>query len=323
MGQILHSRATTTQRQREVIQQSEESIAKLAKRFGVNPKTIVKWRHRDYVHDDKMGAGTPKSSLTLQEQDIICAFRRKTRLPLDDCYISLKDSIPALTRSNLHRCLKRHGLSVLPKDEKPKTTKKFKAYPIGYFHVDICEVRTGEAKAYLYVAVDRTCKFVYVEIHPSPTTSVAVEFVRHLTQTVPYKIHKILTDNGVQFTYELLLPHCKPKARDGSVKPHRFDALCQQLGIEHRLTKFRHPWTNGQVERMNRTLKEATVKIYHYDTVKQLKKHVFDFLMAFNYAKKLKSLQFKTPYEMILDTWKTQPNLFHADPNHYIVGLNT
>jgi transposase InsO family protein len=323
MGQLLHARATTTQRQREVIQHSEESIAKLAKRFGVNPKTIIKWRRRDYVHDDKMGAGTPRSALTLQEQDLIAAFRRKTRLPLDDCYIALKDAIPALTRSNLHRCLKRQGLSVLPKEATPKATTRFKDYALGYFHLDICEVRTGEAKAYLYVAVDRTCKFVYVEIHPSPTTSVAVEFLRHLTQAVPYNIHTILTDNGVQFTYALLLPHCQPKAKDGSLRPHRFDALCQQLGIKHRLTKFRHPWTNGQVERMNRTLKEATVKIYHYDTLAQLKKHVYDFLMAFNYAKKLKSLQFKTPYEKILDTWKLQPGLFHTNPSHYKVGLNS
>jgi transposase InsO family protein len=51
---------------------------------------------------------------------------------------------------------------------------------------------------------------------------------------------------------------------------HMFDMRCRKNGIEHRLTKIKHPWTNGQVERMNRTIKEATVKRYHYDRHEQL-----------------------------------------------------
>jgi transposase InsO family protein len=319
MGQILHARATTTQRQRAVIQQSQESIAVLANRFGVNPKTIAKWRRRDFVQDARMGAGKPRSSLTEREQAIVCAFRRKTLLPLDDCYIALKDEIPALSRSNLHRCLQRNGLSVLPKEEKAeRTKKKFKNYPIGFFHIDICDVRTGEGKGYLYVAVDRTSKFVYAEVHKSPTIAAVTAFLHNLANAVPYKINKVLTDNGPQFTYELLLPHCRPKG-----KTHPFDAACAARGIEHRLTKFRHPWTNGQVERMNRTLKEATIKTYHYDTIDQFKKHLFGFLMAYNFAKKLKSLRFRTPYEKIIDAWKADPSAFHSNPIRYKVGLNT
>ena len=319
MGQILHARATTTQRQRAVIQQSKESIAVIANRLGVNPKTVAKWRKRDFVEDAPMGAKTPRSSLSPQEQEIVCAFRRKTLLPLDDCFVALKDEIPALTRSNLHRCLQRNGLSVLPKEEgHAREKKKFKEYPIGYFHIDICDVRTGEGKVYLYVAVDRASKFVYAEVHKSPTMAAAAAFLRNLAKAIPYKINKILTDNGAQFTYELLLPHCRPKG-----KTHPFDAACQALGIEHRLTKFRHPWTNGQVERMNRTIKEATAKVYHYETVDQFKRHLQDFLMAYNFAKKLKALRFRSPYEKIIDDWKKNPSTFHCDPTHYLVGLNT
>ncbi len=138
MGQILHARATTTQRQRAVIQQSSESIAVIANRLGVNPKTVAKWRERDFVADAPMGARKPRSALTEQEQEIVCAFRRKLLLPLDDCFVALQDLIPALTRSNLHRCLQRHGLSVLPKEEKPpRARKKFKAYPPGTYHPSI------------------------------------------------------------------------------------------------------------------------------------------------------------------------------------------
>lgn len=70
-----------------------------------------------------------------------------------------------------------------------------------------------------------------------------------------------------------------------------FDMLCEANGIEHRLTKPNHPWTNGQVERMNRTLKEATVQRYYYGSHAQLKAHIHAFLMAYNFAKRLKTLK--------------------------------
>ena len=134
MGQILHKCAKTTERIRVEIQQSKESIQKIAKRYNVNPKTVIKWRSRDSVSDMKMGTKSINTVLTETEEAIICAFRKKTLLSLDDCYISLKDQITSLTRSNLHRCLQRHGLSVLPKEEKEEK-KKFKPYDIGYFHI--------------------------------------------------------------------------------------------------------------------------------------------------------------------------------------------
>ena len=93
---------------------------------------------------------------------IIVAFRRHALLPLDDCLYALQPTIPHLTRSSLHRCLQRHGISRLPEVEGDKPgKKKFKRYPIGYFHIDIAEVRTAEGKLYLFVAIDRTSKFAY------------------------------------------------------------------------------------------------------------------------------------------------------------------
>jgi len=86
-------------------------------------------------------------------------------LPLDDCLYALQASIPHLTRSSLHRCLQRHGISRLPEVEGDKTRREFKQYPIGYFHIDIAEVQTEEGKRYLLVAIDRTSKFAYAELH--------------------------------------------------------------------------------------------------------------------------------------------------------------
>jgi hypothetical protein len=94
---------------------------------------------------------------SLEEEAIGVAFRRHTLLPLDDCVHALQPTIPHLTQSSLHRCLKRHGISRLSQVEAESTAKrKFKPYPIGYFHIDIAELRTAEGKLYLFVAIDRT-----------------------------------------------------------------------------------------------------------------------------------------------------------------------
>ena len=110
---------------------------------------------------------------------MVVAFRRHTLLPLDDCLYALQPSIPHLTRSALHRCLQRHGISRLPdmEGDKPKRSK-FKRYPIGFFHIDIAEVQTAEGKLYLFVAIDRTSKFAYVELHPKAGKMAAAAFLR-------------------------------------------------------------------------------------------------------------------------------------------------
>ena len=116
------------------------------------------------------------------------AFRKHTLLPLDDCLYALQATIPHLSRSALHRLYQRHGISRLPDVEGDKPAKKkFKQYPIGYFHVDIAEVRTEEGKLYLFVGIDRTSKFTYVELHERQTKMIAAEFLRKLVAAVPYK----------------------------------------------------------------------------------------------------------------------------------------
>jgi transposase InsO family protein len=172
-------------------------------------------------------------------------------LPLDDCLYALQPSLPHLSRSALHRRPQRHSISRLPEVGGDKPAKqRFKRYPIGYFHLDLAEVRTAEGRLNLFVAIDRTSKFAFVRLEKRAGKMEAAQFLRDLLQALPYRIHTVLTDNGIQFTNRVL-------------DAHIFDRVCRENGIEHRLTKVRHPWTNGQVERMNRTIKEATVKRFH------------------------------------------------------------
>ena len=268
-----------------------------------------------------MGPKQPKSTvLTSEEEAMIIVFRKHTLLPLDDCLYALQETIPHLTRSSLHRCLQKHGISRLPdmrEENAQKPKKKFKLYPIGFFHIDIAEVRTEQGKLHLFVAIDRTSKFAFAKLFNRATMLNAKEFLEQLLANVPYKIHTVLTDNGIQFA-DL------PKNRKGitaMLRGHPFDRVCKRHNIEHRLTKPNHPWTNGQVERMNRTIKDATVHRYYYQTHQQLQEHLDTFLCAYNFAKRLKTINGLTPYQFIVKEWGDKPELFIREQTHLNLGL--
>ena len=195
----------------------------------------------------------------------------------------------------------------------------FKSYPIGFFHIDLAEVQTAEGKLYLFVAIDRTSKFAFVQLVESANRVTASAFLTALIAAVPYKIHTILTDNGIQFRYAPRYA-AGPTAR---YMTHMFAMRCRENDIEHRFTKINHPWTNGQVERMNRTIKDATVKRYHYDSHDQLSRHLADFVSAYNFGRRLKTLKGLAPYEFICKRWTIEPERFKLDPIHQFPGLNT
>ena len=178
----------------------------------------------------------------------------------------------------------------------------------------------------LFVAIDRTSKFAFVELHQKAGKMAAAAFLRNLIAAVPYRLHIVLTDRaigsaigsspmarGIQFTNH---------DRHIYAFEHIFDRVCREHQIEHRLTKIKHPWTNGQVERMNRTIKEATVKRFHYDDHDQLRNHLANFISAYNFGRRLKTLKGLTPYEFICKQWTIEPERFTLNPIHQMPGLN-
>jgi len=319
MGQVLHGSATTTTAIRRAIQHSQESLRALARRYGINPKTQV-----EETGVGRRPANWPKAANLDGAVDRGGGDRRRLspahlaaarRLPL-----CAAGHHPALDRSSLHRCLQRHGISRRLQDQGGRPDKrKFKTYPLGYFHIDIAEVRTAHSKLYLFVAIDRTSKFAFVALEEKADRPTAARFLAALIKAVPYRLHIVLTDNGLQFTDLPRIRH----GRAARSRCHPFAEICHVHGIEHRLTKPNHPWTNGQVERMNRTLKEATVNRYHYDTTDQLRGHLTDFVTAYNFGRRLKTLKGLSPYEFICKTWTAEPDRFTLDPIHEMPGLNT
>ena len=197
---------------------------------------------------------------------------------------------------------------------------RFAETTIGYVHIDSCELRHADGKIHMFLAIDRVSKFTFVEFYDKAGKMNAASFLEHALEAFPYKIHTVLTDNGVAFA-DLPKNRCGPNSL--YVGLHIFGRMCKENGITHKLTKPYHPWTNGQAERMNRTIKDATLKVFHYPDLASLKAHVLAFVRAYNFAKYLKALRWKTPFEAIKHAWTTDPSKFRINPRHLIPGPNT
>ncbi len=234
--------------------------------------------------------------LSLEDEAIIVAFRRHTLLPLDDCLHALQPAIPHLTRSSLHRCFRRHGISRRPDVGGGQPVRKtFKADPIGAFHVHIAEMPTAKGELHLCVAFDRITKFAFVELHEKATTTLSRQFLQRLIEAVPHRAHTVLTDNGAAF------------------RTRAFKDACAGANIDHRTTQPGHPWTIDQVERMNRTIKGAS-KCLRYDDHERLKRRLSEFIAAYNFDCRLRTLRGLTPYAFVCRQWTIEPRRFKRGP---------
>ena len=174
----------------------------------------------------------------------------------------------------------------------------------------------------MFLAVDRVSKFAHVAFFEANTKLNGAAFLRQVVAAFPYRLHTVLTDNGMAFA-----DPPKNRGRHPEIEAifggHIFDRVCREHGITHKLTKPYHPWTNGQAERMNRTVKDATVKAFHYPDLGALRAHVLAFVTAYNFAKHLRALRWRTPFQAVCDAWKADPSAFKIDPHHLIPGPHT
>ena len=253
----LHANATTTPKIRAYIQRSRKSVEALAAELGVSETTIRRWRGRDTVTDR---SHTPKKlmiSLSALEEALVCELRTKLWLPLDDITEVMNRCVNGeLSRSAIHRCLVRHGLSRRPKPDKP-SVGTFEQATVGFIHIDLKHLPALQRrKSYAFVAIDRATRYVYLEIHPKRDAATAQGFLERFLAHFPHPVHTILTDNGSEFTDRFAVD-MKDKPRDRPSGRHPFDRVCARHKIDHRLTRPYRPQTNGMVERFNRRLVEA------------------------------------------------------------------
>jgi Integrase core domain len=205
--------------------------------------------------------------------------------------------------------------------------KKFKSYPIGYFHIDLTEVRTKEGKLFLFVAIDRTSKFAFACLVKQATRRAAANFLNELIKAIPCRIHTPFSPTTALTSPLQAMPDRPPQpsswqcngVKSSWLMPSNTPAPAMILitGSPSPITR----WTNGQVERMNRTIKEATVQTYHYENHAQLQEHLIAFINAYNFARRLKTLAGFTPYQFICSCWQKQSHLFKSNPHHHSPGL--
>jgi transposase-like protein len=310
-----HPTAKTTYKIRKEIKENIENLTleQQAKKYNVSISTIQKWRSREVFEDAAHGAINPKKSITDLEEYIICEIRKTTLLPLDDLLDIVNNFGIKITRSALDRALRRISnlqkyLVSLNTEEKPKDGE-FKDYEIGYIHIDIKYLPKieGNLREYLYVAIDRATRLVYVEILPDKTADSANIFLENVIEFFPFEIKKILTDNGKEFTDRFSNKDKKPTGN------HIFDKTCNKNEIEHRLTEPYTPKTNGMVERMNGKVTENVLDKIRFKDKDELKQSIMKYIYNYNYHIKHSGINRKTPMESLEYWFNQKPELFKID----------
>lgn len=306
----LHPNATTTPRIRAHIQSSKASVAELAAELGIGETTVRRWRKRTTTEDRSHTPHRLQTSFDATEEEIAVELRTRLGLSIDDILEVMRRCLrPSISRSGLHRCLQRHGVSAKVKAPRP-AVRHFEAdEPIGFIHIDVKYLTALDRhRSFAYVAIDRATRFVYVEVLPDRKAATGAAFLERFLAAFPLKVHTVLTDNGVEFTDRFA--DDKPgKPRGKPSGTHLFDRVCRKNDIRHVLAKPFRPQTNGLVERFNRRLGEALAD--HPTSAKNAGKNRFLsheqrnlFIATFvnNYNNtRLRCLGFKAPQELLFN----------------------
>lgn len=313
----VHSNAATNLKQRQSIRGSQLPCRALAAQYEVSVATVHHWKQQAEVQDRSCRPHHIHYALPDQEAELVLQLRQTGRLALDDLLERLQPLLPHVRRSSLHRLLVRHGCSRLPRVSQQPTGQPgtFKEYGPGFVHIDCFYLpRLGGHKRYCFVAIDRATRLVTLGVYEHKNKEAATDFLARCLEFFPFRLEKILTDNGKEFT----LASYRNRWGSPAKKPHPFTQLCQQQGIEHRRTKPYPPRTNGMVERTNGLIKEGTTKRDTYQTWAQLQAGLHRWFIHYNYHRRHRRLGRITPYEAVCRWYDKQPELFIKEPAHLL-----
>lgn len=313
MSQVYHPNARTNQHLREIIQKSDLTNVELASKYNVNIQTISKWRGRDFLEDKSSRPDSIHYALTPLEKELIRIVRTLTWMELDDLTDTVEEMIPHANRSNIYRTLKSFDINKVPEAQIAKA-KLFKEYEPGYLHIDVTYLpKFDKQKYYLFVAIDRATRLLYYKIYENKSSANAVAFLKECKEYFPFYITHILTDNGLEFTDKWA------RGKGFVSGNHIFDAECTEDNIEHRLTAPYTPQTNGMVERVNGTIKNATIKAKEYTNIEDLQADLNKFLIYYNFNRRhgslRKELKVRTPFDAVQSWFQMKPEIFKILPN--------
>ncbi len=283
-----------------------------------------KWQRREETADCSHRPHCLHTTLSPAQEAVVVALRQTLLLPLDDLLAVTREFLnEGVSRSGLDRCLRRHGVSelkaLLPRDESGKPAyQPSKAYVPGLVHVDLKylpQLPDEDQRHYLFAAIDRATRWVYVEILPEKSAAGAQGFLTNLLQAAPFRITQILTDNGKAFTDRFYAT--------GEQEPtgqHGFDRICHAQHIEHRLIPPRHPQTHGMIERFNGHISEV-LGTSRFCSGEQLAETLQRYVNVYNHHIPQRALGHVCPVE-VLEQWRLkQPGLFVSEINN-LPGLD-
>jgi len=308
-----HRNAKTNLNQRVAMRESPDTSRALKEQYQVSHVTVSKWKKRDDPKDRSSRPEIIHYAVDKGLWRIVKAVRKKALFTLDELVDVLVPYIEHLNRDNCYRILKVYRLNRLSLPEQEKK-KQFATYKPGFVHIDVFYLpklmEEGRKKRYYcFLAIDRATRMLFLSVYPHKGHQEAVDFLMKCLSFFPYRIHHILTDNGKEFTLK------DARNRWGKIETDSFlDVICQIAGITHRLTKVKHPWTNGMAERAVKTVKEHTVWVHRYQSIEEAVVDIEMFQNHHNFFRKLKVLGRKTPYEVTMVWFVKEPNIFLKDP---------
>lgn len=252
----LHANAALTPAKRAYVRTSPASVTHLARELGVSQTTVRRWKGRDAITDRSSRPHRLLTRFTLEEEVIVRELRTRLSLSLDDILEVMRRCVrPDISRSALHRCLRRLDLSAPEPRAKPEV-HPFQPEPFGFVHVDLKHLTRLEGRpAYVFVAIERTTRFAHVEMIGQRNAVTVAGCLERFVEAFGHPVHTILTDNGSEFTDRF--GQARWRTRATGTGAHPFDRVCARYGIAHRLTRPYTPQTNGMVERFNRRIAEG------------------------------------------------------------------
>jgi len=317
MKQEYHSNAVTNIHIRNEINGSKLKNSELAEKLNISEATVSKWKNRDSFEDRSSKPNKIHYVFSDLQKAILIQIRKMTWWALDEITEAVFPDNPLSKRSAVYRVFLKENINKKPEAEKEKA-KKFKEYEPGYLHIDVTYLpKINGVKYYLFVAIDRATRTLYYKVYENKTAKNTELFMNECLEFFPFGITHVLTYNGLEFTNRLI----KSKKGTYCTKSSKFDGICEENDIDHRLTKPFTPKTNGMVERVNDTIKTGTIKRNEYENKYQMNNDLMNFLLHYNLYRRhgslRKELNVKTPFNAIEKWYKIKPEIFKQSPEEF------
>lgn len=282
----------------------------VAEKYQISHTTVLKWSNAENLENKSSAPKIPHRKHNFSSLCLIYFLYEKEEKDGDEIQEYLDLNWMNFPRSSMYYYLKQWWLIQRRKDKWKRINWKFKKYDPWFIHIDITYwPKINWIKYYIHIAIDRATRLIYLEIHDNKRAKTAASFLKKAIEFFPFKIEKVLTDNGKEYT----LKNHKWKHDLTWV----FDLICDTYEIEHRTTKAYTPQTNGMVEKVNDTVKSNTLKIHEYPNINEMVIDLLQFMVYYNLERRHSSLKseiwVKTPFQALEYWYNLNPEIFKED----------